>query len=139
MPGGSASAAVTSWTGPIPTRVAGSRGWWETRPQLRRRACWRLCGGAGHSTPASASRRVWACLQQQLVLLSQIPWLRPGERSRSDFFEDLYVQVRVSTERRDPDRDRRREDRRRSGVLGVDDDNEDARKGSAYRHQADES
>ena len=67
--------------------------------------------------------------------LSRTPsWLRP--RPGVEFFQDLHIQVRVSSERREPAQDRERERRRRAGGLIVED--EEWRR-SAYRHPADEA
>ena len=66
--------------------------------------------------------------------LSRTPWLCP--QPGVEFFQDLHIQVRVSSERREPWQDRERERRRRAGGLIVEDEE---RRRSAYRHPADEA
>ena len=74
--------------------------------------------------------RYLAALEKEL---SRTPWICP--RPGVEFFQDLHIQVRVSSERREPWQDRERERRRRAGALVV----EDEERRSAYRHPADEA
>jgi hypothetical protein len=93
--------------------------------------------GEGLPGTAAAPRRRPGYLVALARQLSAFPWplLRPG----TEFFRDLHVQVRVSSERRDPDKDREDERRRRAGErIGPEEEGEGKKGRSAYRHPADE-
>jgi len=96
--------------------------------------------GTGQPIVAGGPPRTRGYLVALADELSRMWW--PCPREGLEFFRDLHIQVRVSSERRDPAKELEHERLRRTGSpIGDerDDNGDDRRRQRAYQHAADEA